>query len=133
MTRRTGNLYEVLHAYVRVRVTFLLSVHRQSVHFGDKPLEPHDQLFVFQLNTCFHSPNVTASLTRECVCRLQLLLVLASAIILRSESRMTHGHLLLSHIRDYPNLEGQVPVFISSRYRVTQFYPQALGSYFVAS
>jgi hypothetical protein len=32
-----------------------------------------------------------------------------------------------------PNLEGQVPVFISSRNRVAQLYPQALGSLFVAS
>jgi hypothetical protein len=32
-----------------------------------------------------------------------------------------------------PNLEGQVPVFISHRNRVAQLYPQALGSIFVAS
>jgi hypothetical protein len=32
----------------------------------------------------------------------------------------------------FPNLEGQVPVFISPRNRVTQLYPQALGSLFVA-
>jgi hypothetical protein len=30
-------------------------------------------------------------------------------------------------------LEGQVPVFIYSRNRVAQIYPQALGSIFVAS
>jgi hypothetical protein len=39
-----------------------------------------------QLITCGYSPYVTSSLTRGCVCRLQLLLVLASAVILRSES-----------------------------------------------
>jgi hypothetical protein len=39
-----------------------------------------------------------------------LLLVLASAVILRSESRGTHYHILVSQIRDSPNLEGQVPV-----------------------
>jgi hypothetical protein len=44
---------------------------------------------------------------REWVCRLQLLLVLASAVILRSESRGTHDHILLSQIRDSPNLEGR--------------------------
>jgi hypothetical protein len=33
---------------------------------------------------------------------------------------------------DYPNLEGQVPVFISPRNRVAQLYPQALGSLSVA-
>jgi hypothetical protein len=32
-----------------------------------------------------------------------------------------------------PNLEGQVPVFISSRNRVARLYPQAMGSLFVAS
>jgi hypothetical protein len=36
-------------------------------------------------------------------------------------------------IRDSPNLEGQVPVFISPRNRVAQLYPQAMGSLFVAS
>jgi hypothetical protein len=40
---------------------------------------------------------------------------------------------LLSQIRDSPNLEGQVPVFISPRNRVAQLYPQLLGSLFVAS
>jgi hypothetical protein len=35
--------------------------------------------------------------------------------------------------RDSPNLEGQIPVFISPRNRVSQLYPQALGSLFVAS
>jgi hypothetical protein len=32
-------------------------------------------------------------------------------------------------IWDSPNLEGQVPVFISPRNRVAQVYPRALGSY----
>jgi hypothetical protein len=72
-------------------------------------------------------------LTRGRVCRLQFLLVMASAVILRLESRGTHDHILLSQIRDSPNLEGQVPVFISPRNRVGQLYPQALGSLFAAS
>jgi hypothetical protein len=62
--------------------------------------------FIFQLNTCGYSPYVTSFLTTEWVWRLQLLLVLASAVILRSESRGTHDHILLSQIRDSPNLEG---------------------------
>jgi hypothetical protein len=53
---------------------------------------------------------------------------LASAVILGSESRGTRDHILLSLIRDSPNLKGQVPVFISLRNKVTQLYPQALGS-----
>jgi hypothetical protein len=63
----------------------------------------------FQLNTCGHSPFVTSSLTTGWVCRLQLLLVLASAVILRSESRRTRDHILLSQIRDSPNLEPRSP------------------------
>jgi hypothetical protein len=60
------------------------------------------------------------------ICRLQLLLALASADNLRSESRGTHDHILLSQIRDSLNLEGQVPVFISPRDSVAQLYSQAL-------
>jgi hypothetical protein len=43
-------------------------------------------VYFFQLNTCSYCPYVTSSLTREWVSRLQLLLVLASAVILGSES-----------------------------------------------
>jgi hypothetical protein len=70
---------------------------------------------------------------RGWVCRLQLLLALASVVILRSESRGTRDHILLFLIRDSADLEGQVPVFISPKNRVAQLYPQALGSHFVAS
>jgi hypothetical protein len=56
---------------------------------------------------------------------------LASAVILRFDG--THDHILLSQIRDSPNLEGQVPIFISLRNRVTRLYSQALGSLFVAT
>jgi hypothetical protein len=56
------------------------------------------------------------------VCHLLLLLALASAVIL--ESHGTHDHILLSQIRDSPNLEGYVPVFISPRNSVAQLYPQ---------
>jgi hypothetical protein len=48
------------------------------------------------------------SLTRGRICRLQMLLALASAVILESESCGTHGHILLSQIRVSSNLEGQV-------------------------
>jgi hypothetical protein len=73
------------------------------------------------------------SLMRGRVCRLQLLLVLASAVIRGSESHGTHYHILLSQIRDSSNLEDQVPVFISPRNSVVQLYQQALGSLSVAS
>jgi hypothetical protein len=92
--------------------------HNQFV-LASGPLRLTTSIF-FQLNTCSHSPYVTSSLMRGWVCCLQLLLVLANAVILGSESRGMHGQILLSQIRDSPNLEGQVPVFISPRNRVAQ-------------
>jgi hypothetical protein len=56
-----------------------------------------------------------------------------SAVSLRSESQVTHDYILLSQIRDSPNLEGQGPVFVSPRNMVAQLYPQALCSLFVVS
>jgi hypothetical protein len=70
---------------------------------------------------------------RVMICRIQLQLNLASAVILRLESRGTHDHILPSQIRNSPNMEGHVPVFISPRNRVVRLYPQALGSLFFAS
>jgi hypothetical protein len=96
----------------RVRVTLRLAVYSQSVRLGDKPLETQDQYF-FPTEHSGHSPYVTFSLMRGWVCRLELLLALASAVILRSESRRTHDHILLSQIRDSPNLVGQVSIIIS--------------------
>jgi hypothetical protein len=61
-----------------------------------------------------------------------MLMDLASTVILRSESLGTHEQILLSQIGDFPNVEGQIPVFISPRNKVHQLYPHALGSIFVA-
>jgi hypothetical protein len=58
---------------------------------------------------------------------------LTSAVILGLESRGAHDHILLSQIRDSPNLEDQVSVFISPRNRVAQLHPQTLGSLSVTS
>jgi hypothetical protein len=117
---------------VRIRITLRLAIYRQSVHLDTKPLQTHGQIFFFRLNTCGRSHCVTSSLTRGWAYRIQLLLVLASAFVLRSESRRTHDHILLSQIRYFPNLEDQVFVFIFPRNRVAQPYPQALGSLSVA-
>jgi hypothetical protein len=57
---------------------------------------------------------------------LQLLLGFTSAVILGSEPRRTHDHILLSHIR-----KGQGPECISPRNRVDQLYPQAVGFFSV--
>jgi hypothetical protein len=62
-------------------------------------------ILIFQLNTSGYSPYVTSCLTRGWVCSLQLLLILAYAIIFRSESRGTRDHILLSQIRDSLKLE----------------------------
>jgi hypothetical protein len=67
------------------------------------------------------------TLRRGGVCRLQLLLALASAVILSSESRRAHDRILLSQSRGSANLESQIPIFISTRSRVAQLYPQSTG------
>jgi hypothetical protein len=85
---------------------------------------PRPVLCFFQLNTCGHISYVISCLTWGWICRLQLLLDLAIAVVLRSESRAIHVHiLLLFQIGDSPNLESQVPIFISPRNRVAQLYP----------
>jgi hypothetical protein len=61
------------------------------------------------------------SLTRRRVCNLQLLLGLVSAVFLGSEPRRTHDHIFTLKF-ETTELEGQVPVFISPRYSVTQLY-----------
>jgi hypothetical protein len=86
------------------------------------PLDSRHSNFIFQLNSCMR---------RGWVCRLELLLVLTSAVILRSES--PNDHILLSRIRDSPKLKGQAHLFISCRNRVAQLYPQVLASLSVAS
>jgi hypothetical protein len=100
-----------LHSWLSVEseLTLRLAVYRQSVRKGAKPLEVHDKSFFLQMNPCGHSLYVSSSLTRGWVCRLQLLLALASAVILRSESRETHDHILVSRIRDSSNLEARSP------------------------
>jgi hypothetical protein len=69
------------------------------------------------------------SISEERTGRLQILVVLASLVILGSESCGTHDHILLSQILDSPNLEGQVSIFISPRNWVTQLHSQAISIY----
>jgi hypothetical protein len=107
--RKLWEIIAYFPSIVRVRVTLRLAVYRQTVRFGAEHPETHGQIFVFQWNTCGHCPYVTSSLTRGWVCRLKLLLALSSAFILMSESRRTHDHILLSQIRDSPNLEPRSP------------------------
>jgi hypothetical protein len=65
------------------------------------PSGAYDQILiiVWQLRVCwFGAP----SLMRGRVCRLKLLLAIASAVIFGSESLRTRGHILLSQIPDFP-------------------------------
>jgi hypothetical protein len=93
--------------------------------FDDKhPSGVKDQIFIisrhFRICSCGAS-----SLARGRVCCLQLLLTLANAVILWSESHGIHGHILLYQIRD------------SSKWRtriiMAKSYPQELGSLFAFS
>jgi hypothetical protein len=93
-----------------------------SVSWRQAPWDPRSVFF--QLNTCCYGHYVKSSLTGGWVCRLQLLLVIASVVILGSESLGIHDHILLSQIRYSPNLEGRVLVFIYPRNRVAQLYPR---------
>jgi hypothetical protein len=64
------------------------------------PSGAHDEVFtVLQLRSCFCG---APSLTRWRVCLLYMLLVLASAVFLGSESHGTRDHILLSQIWDFP-------------------------------
>jgi hypothetical protein len=95
------------------------------------PSGAYGQIFVTvrQLRVCWCG---APSLTRGRVCSLQLLLVLASAVILGSKSRGTHGHILPSQIWEIHQPGSKGPSIYNSRNRVAQLYPQALGSLFVA-
>jgi hypothetical protein len=61
--------------------------------------------------------------------------VLASTVILESESHGSHDHILLCQIRDSTNLEVHIPIFmsISPQICVAQSYRRALSSLLVAS
>jgi hypothetical protein len=65
------------------------------------PSGAYHQIFITvrQLWVCWCG---ALSMTRGRVCRLQLLLALASEVILGSESHGTRDHILLSQIRDFP-------------------------------
>jgi hypothetical protein len=109
---------------VSQRVSYFTTVRVSADHFSLAPSSLRITIRnFFKLNPCNHCPYITSSLRSGYVCRLQWLLILASAVILGSESRWTHYHISLSGIRDSPNLEGEVPVFISPGNRVAQLYP----------
>jgi hypothetical protein len=97
----------------------------QATTLGPKP-------YFYHCQTVAGSLMWAACLTRGRCCRLQLLLAVANAVIVGSESCGANDHILLPQIRDSPSVEGQVPVFTFPRNRMNQLYRQALGSFSVA-
>jgi hypothetical protein len=79
-----------------------------------------------------YSPYVTSSLTREWVCCLQLLLVLASVVILRYESRGLMTFYCL-RFETPPTWTATSPYFYPTGTGWPGYTPQTLGSLFVAS
>jgi hypothetical protein len=89
----------VLSLSLMLRPTVSWPVYLRIKH----PSLAYDQIFIIvrQLQVCWCG---ALSLTRGRVCRLHLLLVLVSTVILGFESRGILGHILLSQIRDFPLL-----------------------------
>jgi hypothetical protein len=89
--------------------------------------------FLLPTDICrFVDVDCSHSVERRFACSLQLLLGLASSVFLGFESCKTHDQILLSKIRDSPNLKGKVPVFIYPRNRVIHVYINQLSGFPVA-
>jgi hypothetical protein len=113
-------VYWLLMFCQRVKVMLPPAVNRPVCQSPSWGLEP-DFFFTVRLFPVFWCGAL--SLTRERVYRLQLLLVLARAVIFGSESRRTPDHILLPLIRDYPNLEDQVRIYIPQEQNSPVIHP----------
>jgi hypothetical protein len=91
------------------------------------PSRTLDQIFItarpFPVSWCGAS-----SLTRGRVCRLRMLLSLASEDILGSESRRVQDHILLSQVWESHILKDLIPVCTSPTKKEAQLYTQALST-----
>jgi hypothetical protein len=113
---------------VKAKVTLRLTVSRPVFSWCQAPTwGPRPDFYYSQLPVCWRRET---SLRRGRVCRLQLLLAFASAVILGSGAHGTRDHILLSQNRDSPKLEDEFPVFISPRNRMTQLYPPGTEFHF---
>jgi hypothetical protein len=108
------------------------SVMVSGAHLG--PLTNFSFAMRFSVDSCGFVVFVAPSLTRGRVCNSLLNCFWAlpeQSLLSRSPVELTAIFYCL--VWDSPNLEGQVPVFISPRNRVAQLYPRALGSLSAAS
>jgi hypothetical protein len=88
------------HDLVRPRVVSYVTIDDRSANVSKAPicgLRPH-----FCYCQTVAGLLMWSALARGRLCRYQLLLALASAVILGSESRGSRDHTLLSQIRDFP-------------------------------
>jgi hypothetical protein len=115
---------------VKVKVKLRPTVSR-PVRLGVRhPSETSDQFFFLleiffrQLRVCYF---VAPSLTRGRVCNLLLLVVLAIAVPLRSESRRTQDHILLSQFLRLPQPGGPGPHIYIPQEQGGQVIPPGTG------
>jgi hypothetical protein len=103
----SGNIRPHLHKGRTLELSNCLSLMlrptvSRPVCLGIKHLSvAYDQIYITfsHLLVCWYG---ALPLTRGLVCRVQLLVAFANAVILESESRGSRYHILLSHIRDFP-------------------------------